>query len=185
MGKHSYTSKSHVSSARHGIEAFSRHLPSKGLLGRIALRAGGAVAALTAVGVTLFGVSQYEAAVHREPVRVSYDASGKADLHLGEAIDEASNDFMHLMGALGAFTVLTAAGVALVAHDASQRYYRRPEDEQPYDDDPLWFAEQDDPDAPSERSRTLYARGERYNDDNDLSLLDELLGEREFEDVYA
>jgi hypothetical protein len=182
MGKHSYTSKPHVSSARHGIEAFSRHLPSKGLLGRIALRAGGAVAALTAVGVTLFGVSQYEAAVNKEPIRVSYDATGKADLHLGEAIEEASDDFGHLMGALGAFTILTVTGVALVARDASQRYYRRPEDEQPYGDDPLWFAEQDDPDAPSERPHTLYSRIDSYNDQ---SLLDELLGEREFEDVYA
>lgn len=170
MGSHSYTSKSHVSSARHGMEALRHHLPSKGLLGRIALKAGGVAAVLTTVGVTLFGVSQFKEAVHQEPVPVS---------------DEASNDFEHLMGALGAFTVLTVAGIGLVARDASQRYYRRPEDEAPYQDDPLWFAEQDDPDAPSEHSHMVYARRDTYDDRNDQSLLDELFGEREYEDVYA
>lgn len=190
MGKHSYKPEARNVSSFLPVESHQGRAHQRGLLGRIAIRTGGALAALTAAGVALFGVSQVNELTHREPVPVGYSASPNGGAQTGpmlrEAIDEASEDFSHLMGALGAFTILTTAGIGLIAQQTSRRYYRRPQDEgevisvvSPYD-----FADEDDPDMPSRipvAPVVVYERQEHH----DRSLIDDLFGEHELEESYA
>jgi hypothetical protein len=189
MGKHSYVSKTPDVSSFLPVESRYARAHHRGLLGRLAIRAGATLAALTTAGVALFGVSQVNALSHSEPVRVSYDAgpdaNAKFSAGLRESLDEAENDFQHLMGALGAFTILTTAGVGLMAQQTSRRYYRRPEDEVTQINrvvHPFMFSDEDDPDMPSSTIAiepiAVYLPHER-------SLVDDLLGEYEFEESYA
>lgn len=190
MGRHSYKPETRPVSALLSAEPHRSRAHHRGLLGRIAIRTGCALAALTATGVALFGASQVSELAHREPVPVGYDAANGSNEQLGamlrESVNDVEDDFKHLLGALGAFTVLTAGGIALVARTASQHYYRRPEDEGRIVSvvDPFDFADEDDPDMPSlapVEPRVMYTPYANH----DRSLVDDLFGEPGLEESYA
>jgi hypothetical protein len=128
MGKHSYPTEAyHVSTARYCLEAFKQRFCQRGWLGRLAMRAGGTAAAVTAAGIALFGAVEYEKAANPEPVLASSSTPANNNEAVGQllhaAIEQTQEDMRHLMGAAGAFSILAVVGVGLMARSESRAYY--------------------------------------------------------------
>ncbi|HEU4914226.1 MAG TPA: hypothetical protein VFT16_02355 [Candidatus Saccharimonadales bacterium] len=114
-----------ISTPRYCLEAFRAQFSNRSVLGKLALKAGGAVGALTAAGVAILGAAQFNEAINPEPVLVGNtapsDVGKQLGYHLHNSIEQAQEDFTYSMGAWGAFSVLLASGIGLIAYGSSRR----------------------------------------------------------------